>query len=406
MSAVEAFKPEEFISSIGLSNWVNRAVPSYDSKGKPSFIDQFGDLIEGIYLGMPNSVYHGLPAMSSSAMKKFVESPALYARHYLSDVKRKRSVAQKRTFDAGTYGHELCLEAEGFYSRYFRDVVAADYPDALHTIAQIEAALVAVGETANESKEQKLARLMKADPTIHAATAASLRTIREIEAELDKRGLSKSETKLDKAYRLLAADKTAQVFDVFFEQNRQKHGIETKVDVDGEKISFYGGKCPIDGIVWDDAHRVQRTVRNHRDADAALQNGLPEVTIIARCPLTRMMLKVKFDWLGFDDTASDVKTTRDTKPSKFKHQIEDLKYHIQQEFYKYVAELAGIFIERFTFIAVEYINADICQPYELSEQRTLRARREFMTALTQFVKCKTENRWYGWSEEDCTMVLH
>ncbi len=402
MTALKELILDEVLETFQLTDWSSHAKNAYDANGNATFFDANGDLIEGIYLNMPNDVYHSLPAMSSTAMKKFMDSPAIYARHYLSDVNRKRTLAQKRTLDAGTYGHELCLEPEGFYNRYFRDLVPADCPDALQSTAQIEAALVSAGLSAGENKDDKLARLLRANPAVDVST---LKTIKDIEAELEKCGLSKSESKLDKGYRLLAADPTAQVFDVLFMQNRLKHGAPKAIKVQDEDCMTYGDKLPIDGIVWDDAHRVQLTVRSHSQANAELQNGLPEVAIIARCPMTEMMLKVKFDWLRFDGAAADVKTTRDTKPEKFKRQMQDLNYPTQQAFYCYVAELAEVVIDRFVFIAVEYLNADICQPYELSERASQSARRELMGSFKRFLKCKQTNNWYGWSEQDCTIVL-
>lgn len=402
MTALKQLNPTAFVEAIQLTDWSGRAQEAYDAQGNPNFLNAEGELVEGIYLNLPNDVYHSLPAMSSTCMKKFMDSPAIYARHYLSDINRKRTLAQKRTLDAGTYGHELCLEPEGFYTRYFRDLVPADFPEALHSTAQIESALISAGLPASENKDDKIARLVRANPNVDVST---LKTIRDIDAELEKCGLNKTESKLDKGNRLLAAVPSAQVFDVLFMANRTKHGAPKTIKVQDEECTTYGDKLPIDGIVWDDAHRVQQTVRSHSQANAELQNGMPEVAIIARCPLTQMMLKVKFDWLRFDGAAADVKTTRDTKPEKFKRQMQDLNYPTQQAFYCYVAELAQVMVERFVFIAVEYLNADICQPYELSDRSARYARRELMNALKEFQECKETNNWYGWSEKDCTIVL-
>ena len=50
------------------SNWQERALPAYDDEGVENFLDEDGELIEGIYLDMPNDVYHALPALSSSKL--------------------------------------------------------------------------------------------------------------------------------------------------------------------------------------------------------------------------------------------------------------------------------------------------------------------------------------------------
>ena len=362
VALIDELTGEVFPNANLLSNWAERALPSYGANGEELFRDSQGELIEGIYLDMPNDVYHSLPALSSSKLKTFMSSPAHYYREYLSGIERKRTLAQRRTFDAGTHAHTLILEPQGYYKLYFRDVVPADYPDALQTATQIEAQLVALG-------------------------------------------LKKSGTKAEKVQRLIEANPNIQVFEDIKEKLYAKHGEPQQAVVEGEEITTYGGKIPVDGQVWDDAHRAAKTTRDHAEANAYFQNGLPEVAIIARCPVTGMMLKVKFDWLRHDDTAVDMKTTLSTKPEEFLRQLNNLSYDVQQEFYKYVALLSGIEVSEFTFVATEYLHADICQPYVLSEKRTYSAKKKVDGALRRLNECNKTGRWFGWSEDDCTIVF-
>lgn len=358
---LESYEESENISIDAVSNWVQRAKPAYEN-GEPTYLDAQGELTEGIYLEMPNDVYHALPALSSSKLKKFIDSPAHYYREYLSNITRKRTTAMQNTFDAGTHAHTLVLEPQGYYQRNFRDVMPIDYPDALHTAVQIEEQLVTLG-------------------------------------------LKKSGTKAEKITRLVAADPTAAVFEAIQQREYDKQGVKSTEVVEGEEVITYGGKIPVDGQVWDDAHRAAKTTRNHSEANAYLSNGLPEVAIIHRCPDTKLMLKVKFDWLRFDDEAVDLKTTLSTRPEKFLRQLNDLHYDGQQEFYKYVALLSGIDIKSFTFVATEYVHADICQPFNLSSSKTMRAREKVQLGLKEMAKCIETDNWYGWSKEDCTMTL-
>ncbi len=384
------------------ASWLEQAKDAFDSKGNPLYIDSEGQLIEGIYLGMPNDLYHKIKATSSSMVKKFIESPALYYREYLSDISRKRTISLNRTFDAGTYGHELCLEADGFYDRYFRDLKPSDCPDALSTITEIETELIKKGLPAKESKDDKIERLLLVKPSVNKDTLANLTMI---DAMLVEAGESKTENKYHKGLRLIKADPKAQVFDVLFQENRNKEGQKEIVEGEEGCELLYGGKKAIDPVVWDDAHRVQKTVMAHSEARRTLENGLPEVTILSLCPLTDMWLKVKFDWLRFDCDAADVKTTQSTKPEKFIRQIRDLHYNIQQVFYQYVASLQDVYVKRFSFIAVEYINADICQPYELRGTKVTKSHIEMMKALSELNECAAGGHWYGWSKQDVTMVI-
>lgn len=332
------------------SNWVDRAVEAFDENGIENFRDANGELIEGIYLNMPNDLYHSLPALSSSGLKKFKESPPHYYREYISDITTNRTIQQQRTFDAGTYGHELVLEPEGYYDRYFRMPLPIDFPNALRTDA-------------------------------------------EIKAELTKRGLKVSGSKGEKIARLLEADPTVPVLENLMEVACLKHGEEGKAVIEGREVVTYGGKVGLDGQVWDAAQRIAKSVKQEVMADAFIRNGLPEVAIIARCPVTGMMLKVKFDWLRFDDQAGDVKTTMSAMPDDFSRQMKKLSYDLQQAFYCYVAEMAGIRIRRFVFIAVEYQHADYCQLYCLSNKRKTRAEKKRDELLQEFAECKRLNVW-------------
>ena len=332
------------------SNWVDRAIEAYDEDGNENFRDASGELIEGIYLNLPNDVYHSLPALSSSGLKKFKESPPHYYREYLSNITTNRTVQQQRTFDAGTYGHELVLEPEGYYDRYFRMPLPIDFPNALRTDA-------------------------------------------EIKTELTKRKLKVSGSKSEKIARLLEADPTVPVLENLMEVACLKHGKEGQTTIEGREVATYGGKVGIDGQVWDAAQRIAKSVKDEVIADAFIRHGLPEVAIIARCPITGMMLKVKFDWLRFDDQAGDVKTTMSAMPDDFSRQMKKLSYDLQQAFYCYVAEMAGIRIRRFVFIAVEYQHADYCQLYCLSNKRRARAEKVRDELLQEFSECKRLNSW-------------
>lgn len=359
MSAVEI----DFFDTVELySNWKDRAVSAYDENNSPNFLDEHGDIVEGIYLDLPNDVYHSLPAISSSKLKDFIKSPALYFRNYLSGIERKRTQALQNTFDAGTHGHTLILEPQGFYSMYFRDLMPSDLPEAIHTAVEMEVKLVELG-------------------------------------------LKKSGTKSEKAKRLYDADPNIKIFEIERTLHLESQGAKGVTLWDGEEVVTYGGKIPVDGMVWDDAHRVEKTTRNHHEADAYFQNGLPEVAMFALCPQTKLMLKVKFDWLRFDDIAVDMKTTQSTMPEKFMRQINDLHYDVQQEFYKYVAHLQGVNIDEFVFVATEYVNMDACQPYALSSKRAKIAYNKVQNGLEQLVKCQSEDRWFGWVNDDCTLIL-
>jgi len=333
-----------------LSNWIDRAVEAFDANGEPNYLDANGELVEGIYLNMPNGLYHSLPAISSTKLKDFSKGAPYYKRKHIDEKDKELTETQKNAFLRGTLTHELVLEPDNFYSRYFRELNKEDYPNALFTAEDIKAALANAGLKVSGKKDDLIARLLAHDPD-------------------------------------------AQIFDHLVEQNRLKHGEPEEGDFEGETMMLYGGKRPIKSDAWDDAMRAAQTVRDEDQADLAIQNGLPEVTIIARCPQTGLMLKVKFDWLRFDDEAVDLKTTLSTDPSKFRRQFLDLKYDIQQAFYTYVASLVGINIKRFLFVAVEFLHQDVCIPFVRSPSCIKQGQEELHYYLPKFAQCLETNTW-------------
>lgn len=333
-----------------LSNWIDRAVEAFDANGEPNYLDANGELVEGIYLNMPNGLYHSLPAISSTKLKDFSKGAPYYKRKHIDEKDKELTETQKNAFLRGTLTHELVLEPDNFYDRYFRELNKDDYPNALSTAEDIKAALADAGLKVSGKKDDLIARLLAHDPD-------------------------------------------AQIFDHMAEQNRLKHGEPKEGEFEGETMMLYGGKRPIKSDAWDDAMRATQTVRDEDQADLAIQNGLPEVTIIARCPQTGLMLKVKFDWLRFDDEAVDLKTTLSTDPSKFRRQFMDLKYDIQQAFYTYVAGLIGINIKRFLFVAVEFLHQDVCIPFTRSPRRIKEGQDELHYYLPKFAHCLETNTW-------------
>ena len=360
--------------------WGDCVQSAYDDNGLPTFIDSRGQLIEGIYTDLPNHVYHSLDALSSSQLKKFAESPAHYYREYRSNIDRSRSLTTQRTFDTGSMGHELILEPEGFATRYFKLPTANDFPDALHTA-------------------------------------------KDLSEKCEEFGLSKSGSKPELILRLLQHDPDTPIYDVFVEDALRKGAGNAAVDAaiaaskkakgrssilrtfEDPSILALCNKTPLDSVLWDDAVRIANTARQHPYINYLIADGWPELTVISRDPETGLLLKCKFDWLRFDAISVDVKTSRSAAPEKFARQSKDLRYDIQQEFYKYVAHLQGIPVENFVFAVVEYLNADIAEPYELSDKDCAIGKSDCQRLLSEFKACDSADNWYGYTKGDRITVL-
>lgn len=366
--------------STSVTEWFERITPAYNSFGDANYLDSNDDLIEGIYADLPNDVYHSLPAFSSSLIKELVKNtPAHVYRNYFSDIERKRTTTQRNTLDTGTYGHELVLEDTVFAQKYFRVPLQSEYPHALSTSAQLKDALKEAGLKVTGTKAELVERISKELPQIDVFDSIVQK------AYVDGAGFAALE----------AAKKRVE--------RKECTSIQSAFD-DGA-LSSITKKTPVDGLVWDDAHRIHKTFLTHARAKKLISNGYAELTMIARDPDTGLMLKVKFDYINKDAIASDVKTTRSANPRKFAMQCRDLSYDVQAEFYKYVANLAGVPVTLFAFISIEFLDADICEVFEINRTRQLKAFDQMKEGLSTLSYCLETEDWHGYSRADEIMVI-
>ncbi len=380
------------------SHWTDCVRDAYSPSGTPNFIDTNNNLIEGIYLDMPNEVYHSLDAKSSTGIKTMAKGRHHYYRQYLSDVCRLRTKQQEYTFDAGTYGHMLVLEEHNFHGQFMRNPQPEDFnePELISSIEQLKEALAKHSLPVSGAKAVLIERLWKHDNTL--PIFEKLRE-KKIMAFLDL--LYTNILKDEKDILTIAKQ-------YYVDTNREHDAIRNDVFSMFPDLNFYDElvkKHVIDHVVWDDAFRVQQSTKAHPKANWLFTDGYPEISIIAQCPTTGMMLKVRFDWLRFDAIAVDLKTTASTNPVKFGYQLRDLRYDIQQAFYTYVARLANIPVEHFVFVATEYKDADNCETFELSPRKTTEAYDEMNDLLVELNECLETQDWYGFDRARSTWVL-
>lgn len=318
---------------------------AYDEAGNPLFVTENNELVDGIWIGIPNEVYHSLPTLSSSMVKKFRTCPKLYKRAYIDDIQRNRLKATEHTLNAGTYAHEVVLEPEGFMDRHYRGLVKAEHPNALVTLDDLKTRAKELGITS---------------------------------------GLSKKETVISK---ILEVEPLTPIFDV----------MEAKYD------ELNKGKNKIDGVVYDDALRCARTMLMHSDAGALLNpdEGLPEVSFIYTCPITGLKKRSRFDFLRFDNRAVDVKTTKNCEVNSFSKDAVNMGYGIQEMFYResYFV-LTGLDLDDFIFVASEYATMDDCETFYIGDEDYDRLFIIYEETMSELLVSLKDNVWHGHSVTD------
>lgn len=314
---------------------------AYSDDGEPLFLDESGELIDGIYIGIPNEIYHSLPTLSSTMVKKYKTAPALYKRAYIDKVERKRSKTTEYTLDAGTYSHELVLEPEGFSDSYYRGVIANEYPKALDSMEELRA----------KAKELGLKG---------ASKDALVKAIREKDASV-----------------------------LLFK------------DIEAEHDEFYSDKERIDPVVYDDAIRCAHSILTHEDAAPLLcpDEGLPEVSLIYNCPVTGLKKRTRFDFLRFDNIAVDVKTTRSTDQSSFTKDVINMGYGIQEVMYREsYCVLTGQELDAFVFVTGEYNVMDACETFVIADVDFNDLFDVYIGVMVNLSESLETNIWTGYSD--------
>ncbi|AOE44323.1 exonuclease [Gordonia phage Eyre] len=152
------------------------------------------------------------------------------------------------------------------------------------------------------------------------------------------------------------------------------------------------GRVPILREKFEQAERLRDAVLSHPDASVVFETGVPEQSIYAHDPETGVRLRCRPDWhTGF--AFSDLKTTKDA--ANFEKSVREYGYHQQEAFYRDVAELAGIEIGPFVFVAVEKEPPYLTAVVELSAEDVDLGRRLNRAAIDLYAHCQRTNTWPG-----------
>ncbi|WP_435277311.1 PD-(D/E)XK nuclease-like domain-containing protein (plasmid) [Psychrobium sp. nBUS_13] len=361
------------------TTWLDNVMPAY-SDDIPNFIDDNGGLICGIYTGLDNETYHSLDAINSSIIKKLVSKTPAHAKKILDEKESSESLfTRSRAMEIGTLGHELILEPNEFEKKYFRLPNQSEHPKALVTSKELANKCDEVGLAKTGNKPELIERLAQHDMTI------------EIFDLIVASSYMKNTGK--------------KAFQIAQELVRNKKAINIHKAYETQLVKKQCLKLPVEVEQWNKAKQVESAFLKHTRAPLLTKDGFPEITMIAKDPITGLLLKIKIDYLRRDAIAIDIKTARSAEPYKFSKQCKDLNYDVQAEFYKYVANLLDVPVEVFAFVAIEYEEAEICEIFELSKKRQEQGWRDTEMGLRTLKGCIDTSNWYGYTVNDQIIVI-
>lgn len=227
----------------------------------------------GIYFGMPEELYHALPALSASGIKDFAASPMLFWAkcQWLSEDARKREAEaaaeakEKAHRVIGKAYHCRILEgAEAYAQRFAVELSAEDCAGALEHTDQIKAAINAAGVKPFSKVEDALP-----DGTVYMRSAV----------------------KADWEQQLLSIDPHAKLLSALRSQHAKANAGKALISFDAH------GQIEI----------AARMIEADPNARHAVTGGYPEVVLIWHCAETGVPMKARVDRLKLK-AAVDLKT--------------------------------------------------------------------------------------------------
>ncbi|SIG07254.1 recE [Mycobacteroides abscessus subsp. abscessus] len=170
------------------------------------------------------------------------------------------------------------------------------------------------------------------------------------------------------------------------------------------------GRVPVHVDDYRMAQAMADKVREHPTAGPLFNSGSAEVSLAVTDPETGVRLKARPDWIvtaGNRLTIVDYKTAVSSEPNAFSRKAPDYGYHIQDVWYRRVAQLLKLDDDpRFLFVVQEKE-----APYEVSVLEyqdpidKAESKRQMREAISIYQRCSAEGKWPGRAPEITPIFL-
>lgn len=152
----------------------------------------------------------------------------------------------------------------------------------------------------------------------------------------------------------------------------------------------FGADNVLVGQEVETVNRMIESARMNEDfVDYMRSKGSSEVSMFAKCDITGLELKCRFDRLSDSfPYPLDVKSCKDASERGFSQAFGKFHYHIQAAFYLHVLRLAtGREVNQFCFFAVENTAPYRNCMYYIGEESLEQGRKEMFSALGKIAEC-------------------
>ncbi len=157
----------------------------------------------------------------------------------------------------------------------------------------------------------------------------------------------------------------------------------------GKELKASFGKDHLTISEATDIERMFSAVESHSIGRKIINPDWAEIVVIVDDPETGLRLKAKFDCLpDKGNVVFDLKTCQSAAEAKFKWTMRDFGYSVQASHYLNVANLAGLEMSNFLFIAVEKEAPFGVQCFSLSDDAQEKSDDAYFAMLKDFAECK------------------
>ncbi|GIU20771.1 PD-(D/E)XK nuclease-like domain-containing protein [Shewanella sp. MBTL60-007] len=329
-------------------------------------------LIEGIYSGVPNHIYHQIPAINHSTIKPAFITLA----HYFEEVNNKTKDKNTKPKSIGSLFHCMSLTPTNTYDDFFAYPEALYYPNDIHTTSQLNHALMLKGRSQSGNKQDLITALLEADPQ------AQIFDNRLKECLISNIGCDAFNAALE-----LAGGKFASILSQLTKPELAKFHLKQAMSQSD----------------WDLAETMATKFLSKAANCELLSNGYPELTLIAFDKHRNIWVKCKIDYLKTNLVPVDLKSTENASPSRFSYSAKEYFYDTQEAFYGYVASLLGLELLPMKFAAAESFAPYVSQIYTLPDVVRLDAKNLVQRTLNQIIDAERSGVITGYCANE--MVL-
>lgn len=168
-------------------------------------------------------------------------------------------------------------------------------------------------------------------------------------------------------------------------------------DVKDRRSSVYKEAVKIHGseyVLTGTEATITECIREAVQHSIIKQPGNAEITVLATCNKTGLLVKARLDYLTNELDAIDLKTTQDARSNEFAKSVHNYRYHVQDAFYRHVFYCAtGRELNSFKFLAVEKEAPYFSAIYELGHEALEIGNYYAMRDLSTAKDCEQTDYW-------------